>query len=255
MNYYSFHIGDYAAHTRRLSLLEDLAYRRLLDEYYLQEEPLTGEADLIARQIGMADYVDEVDYVLTCFFESTPHGYINKRCDEEIEKYHAKHEQAIKAGRASAEKRLNKRSTSVQLTNNQEPITNNHIKEKSATKVACPSDVNEEIWNDWVLLRKTKKASVTNTVINSARKEAEKANITLEKFLEIWCLRGSQGLEASWLKQDEIKTKELPLGTEQQIEYAFKTECGGDPTKARFNSYYDMKKYILDQRDKRKAMQ
>jgi len=146
MNYYSFHIGDYAAHTRRLSLLEDLAYRRLLDEYYLQEEPLTGEADLIARQIGMAEYVDEVDYVLTCFFESTPHGYINKRCDEEIEKYHAKHEQAIKAGRASAEKRLNKRSTSVQLTNNQEPITNNHIdinkpkKVKKSIKTGLPED-------------------------------------------------------------------------------------------------------------------
>lgn len=146
MNYYSFHIGDYAAHTRRLSLLEDLAYRRLLDEYYLQEEPLLGEADLIARQIGMADYVEEVDYVLTCFFESTPEGYINKRCDEEIAKYHSKHEQAIKAGRASAEKRLNKRSTSVQPTNNQEPRTNNQINiikpkpVKKSLKTTLPED-------------------------------------------------------------------------------------------------------------------
>ena len=130
MNYYSFHIGDYAAHTRRLSLLEDLAYRRLLDEYYLQEQPLVGEPDLIARQIGMAEYVDEIDYVLTCFFEHTPDGYINKRADEEIAKYHSKQEQAVKAGRASAEKRLGIRSTAVQPTNNQEPITNNqYIKE------------------------------------------------------------------------------------------------------------------------------
>jgi len=36
MHYYQFNIGDYASHTRHLSDLEDLAYRRLLDAYYLQ---------------------------------------------------------------------------------------------------------------------------------------------------------------------------------------------------------------------------
>jgi hypothetical protein len=44
---------------------------------------------------------------------------------------------------------------------------------------------------------------VTETVLKSARKEAEKAGITLNAFLTIWCARGSQGLEASWLKSDE----------------------------------------------------
>lgn len=77
---------------------------------------------------------------------------------------------------------------------------------KKATVVACPPDVNEQVWNDWVLLRKAKKASVTETVINGARKEAQKAEISLEEFLKIWCLRGSQGLEASWLKPEEKKS-------------------------------------------------
>ena len=31
MNYYNFHIGDYARRTRHLTVLEDLFYRRLLD--------------------------------------------------------------------------------------------------------------------------------------------------------------------------------------------------------------------------------
>ena len=53
MNYYSFHIGDYASHTRGLTLIEDLAYRRILDLYYLSESPLFGEYDLVARKIGM----------------------------------------------------------------------------------------------------------------------------------------------------------------------------------------------------------
>ncbi len=40
MNYYPFHLGDYAAHTKHLGLLEDLAYRRMIDLYYTTEKPL-----------------------------------------------------------------------------------------------------------------------------------------------------------------------------------------------------------------------
>jgi uncharacterized protein YdaU (DUF1376 family) len=40
MNYYPFHVGDYAAHTAHLEPMEDLAYRRMLDAYYLRESPL-----------------------------------------------------------------------------------------------------------------------------------------------------------------------------------------------------------------------
>jgi hypothetical protein len=76
-------------------------------------------------------------------------------------------------------------------------------KEKKATAVVCPPDVSESVWLDWLQLRKAKKAPVTQTVVNSAIKEAEKAGISLNAFLTIWCARGSQGLEASWLKTHE----------------------------------------------------
>ncbi len=72
-------------------------------------------------------------------------------------------------------------------------------KKKKATVVACPSDVSEQVWNDWLQLRKTKKASVTETVINGARSEALKIGWSLEKFLVEWCTRGSQGLKADWI--------------------------------------------------------
>jgi hypothetical protein len=76
-------------------------------------------------------------------------------------------------------------------------------KEKKATGVACPQGVVEEVWQDWLQLRKAKKAPVTQTVVNSATKEAEKAGISLNAFLTIWCARGSQGLQAEWLKPNE----------------------------------------------------
>jgi len=76
-------------------------------------------------------------------------------------------------------------------------------REKNATGIACPSDVDQQIWDDWKQLRKAKKAPVTETVVNSARKEAAKANMEFSDFLSIWCARGSQGLQADWIKPDE----------------------------------------------------
>ena len=134
MHYYQFHIGDYASHTRHLSHMEDLAYRRLLDFYYLHENPIKTHD--IARQIGMREFEQDVLTVLNEFFLSTPNGFINTRADKEIEHFHLKVEQASRAGKASAERRHNARSTDVQPTNNHKPITNNQeplIKEAKAS--------------------------------------------------------------------------------------------------------------------------
>jgi len=84
-----------------------------------------------------------------------------------------------------------------------ETETKKETKREIATIVACPPDVDQQIWDDWKQLRKAKKAPVTETVVNSARKEAAKANMAFSDFLSVWCARGSQGLQADWLKPDE----------------------------------------------------
>lgn len=80
------------------------------------------------------------------------------------------------------------------------------IKKEKATVVACPPQVQEQVWQDWLTLRKMKKAPVTETVVDSAQKEAAKANMSFNDFLVVWCRRGSQGLEADWLKPHERQT-------------------------------------------------
>jgi uncharacterized protein YdaU (DUF1376 family) len=125
MHYYQFNIGDYASHTRHLTAIEDIAYRRLLDLYYLHERPLNSGSASVARQINMREYETEVSSVLEEFFTLTNDGWINVRADKEISHYRGKIEQASRAGKASAERRLNVRSTDVQPTNNHKPITNN----------------------------------------------------------------------------------------------------------------------------------
>ena len=124
MHYYQFNIGDYASHTRHLTNLEDLAYRRLLDAYYLQEHPLSVGITSVARQINMREYETEVKAVLEEFFTLTDEGWFHQRVDNEIKHFQAKRQQASNAGKASAERRNNIRSTDVQPTNNHKPITN-----------------------------------------------------------------------------------------------------------------------------------
>ena len=66
-----------------------------------------------------------------------------------------------------------------------------------------PDDVSETTWGDWLGLRRAKKAPVTETVLAGARSEALKAGLALEQFLVVWCTRGSQGLQADWLRPEE----------------------------------------------------
>lgn len=85
MIWYKFHLGDYITHTTHLSDAEDLAYRRLLDLYYMSERPIPLDTNLVSRKIRLD--LDITESVLNEFFEKTPDGYRNSRCDAEVEKY------------------------------------------------------------------------------------------------------------------------------------------------------------------------
>jgi uncharacterized protein YdaU (DUF1376 family) len=137
MHFYQFHIGDYKSHTHHLSPLEDLAYRRLLDHYYLHEAPIRQRD--IARQIGLREYEQEVLTVLDEFFVSTEKGFINPRADEEIAKYRKFSED----GKKGAAKRWHKDGNGEAIsppnatpiaTNNHKPITNNHSIDETSKK-------------------------------------------------------------------------------------------------------------------------
>ena len=123
MNYYPFHIGDYAAHTAHLSPMEDLAYRRLIDLYYLREAPVCGVD--AARLIRMIDHADVVAVVLAEFFTHEDGFYRHGRCDGELAKMADKRDKARSAAAASVASRQqasidtsNGRSTDAQRTLN-----------------------------------------------------------------------------------------------------------------------------------------
>ena len=234
LNYYPFHLGDYAAHTAHLEPMEDLAYRRMLDLYYRTERPLPREIEQIARLIRMKGYEEAISQVAGEFFEECPDGWMHVRCDAEIAKMQDKQAKAKASAQASvnarstnAQRTLNERSTDVELptpTPTPTPIAKEEGEKprKRDPAPTKPDDVDAQTWADWLALRKAKRAPVTVTVVNGARAESDKAGMTLDAFLQVWCRRGSQGLEAGWLKPDERVTQSrvVPISFAQQDEQA-----------------------------------
>ena len=203
MHFYSFNIGDYISHTKHLSDLEDLAYRRLLDLYYLHERTLNEDVATVARKINMKDNVPEVRVVLEEFFIlEVGKGWTNPRADEEIEKYQSKVQSAIRAGKASALARSNASSTTVQPNKKQETINNKQETYNNKT-LKRPRNVSKKTWDDFLVHRKNKKAPLTETALKGIKNEEKKTTISLEDALVMCQARGWQSFKSDWIKEEQ----------------------------------------------------
>lgn len=259
MYYYQKHISDFNNATRHLTRVERSLFSDAIELYYDTEKPLTLDFDRLSRLL-LANTTEEkaaLRDVLNEFFTLTDDGYFNKRCNEEIIKYHGLIENKSMAGKASAEKRNQHKSTGVQQvlnecatnheprTMNQEPITNNqknmevsNIYDKSNIVTAKKekqffADIPEKVVNEYLAVRKKKRAvSVSEIVVHGLQREADKAGITLEQAL-IVCIESSWiSFKAEWysksatgskyknkgLMSDESFDKWLDTKTEKQNE-------------------------------------
>lgn len=102
MNFYAFHIGDYASATRHLSWVEDAAYRRLLDVYYTREAPLPLELRQVYRLViaSTDEQREAVDTILAEFFTLADDGWRHSRCDAEISRAQEKRLKAAQSANA-----------------------------------------------------------------------------------------------------------------------------------------------------------
>jgi uncharacterized protein YdaU (DUF1376 family) len=166
--------------------MEDLAYRRLLDFYFLHEQPIKHRD--IARQIGMRAYEQDVLLVLNEFFLSTEDGFVNPRADKAIKQY----KEFAEAGKRGAAKRWAKppheeansppNATPI-ATNNHKPITNNHIKEKQR---------GSRLAQDWVLTKSLGEWAQVERPDLDVRQVAE-------QFKDYWIAQpGQKGVKLDW---------------------------------------------------------
>ena len=154
MNYYEHHIGDYAAATAHLSLVEDAVYSRMLRRYYLQEGPLPVEWRQVARLVGARtdDELKAVQDVLAEFFTLGDDGWHQKRADEDIAKFHVKAEKARASANARWERPIVKagceRNANASETHNgrnalQTPDTRHQIEEEPKGSLS-PADADDD---------------------------------------------------------------------------------------------------------------
>ena len=155
MNYYQFHIADFALHTSHLTLEEEAVYRRLLDFYYDTEAPIPKETESVIRRLRLGSYEKTVGSILDEFFVLQGDGWHNLRADAEIAAYNLKAETARENGKRGGRPKKNKDLKSknpekpsgleigTQKKANQEPRTKNQEPNRGRFKPPSVEEVSE----------------------------------------------------------------------------------------------------------------
>ena len=144
MIWYKFHIGDYLTHTVHLSDAEDLAYRRLLDLYYMSEKEIPLDTESVARKIRLD--LDITESVLGEFFEKTSTGYFNNRCHVEVAKYQHQVENNRQLGKRGGRP---KKTESITETKPKVIPNQIQIQNKKISSVAPTTSRFDEFWASW----------------------------------------------------------------------------------------------------------
>ena len=203
MHYFQFEIKEWVSNTAHLTLEEEAAYLRLIFFYYDSERPIPhDDLSMVFRKCRVPEELGKGIMLEFFTMDGSLGAWVHDRCNREIEKYRAKSEQASRAGKASAESRLNARSSTAQPIKNQESsIKNQESKNQNskATPVAKPDGVTDSVWQDYLTLRKAKRANLTATALKGIIREGNKAGIPLDDVLRICCERGWAGFKAEWI--------------------------------------------------------
>lgn len=196
MHYYKFNIGDYASHTRHLSPLEDIAYRRLLDIAYTTEQPLINDIHALSRLVNMREYQQEIKDVLQEFFTSVDEGWVHGRVLREMEEAGGRKSKAKEAATIRWERQKHAQLMLTQCLSDAPSINNNAPSTKNdATHYPLP------ITQDTDKPKRKRSATCTiQTFLNNCKEDgveripkddpifdfAEKANIPLDMVRVTW---------------------------------------------------------------------
>jgi len=196
MHYYQHHIGDFIKDTSFLTNEEIGIYLKLIWLYYDSEKPLPNNLFELGMKTGTRDNQVVLEGLLEMFFilDEQNKCWNHTRCDKELEHYKQQLTTASKAGKASALKRamnknptsveqtLNERSTEVQPTNNQQPLTKNQEKKTLGKRLANDFDMPDS-WGEFC--------------------EKERSDLipikVFEQFKDYWVAQaGQKGVKLDW---------------------------------------------------------
>ena len=76
-------------------------------------------------------------------------------------------------------------------------------------EIEAPEGVSQQVWDSFVKQRKTKKAQVTQLVIDGIKKEADKAGWTMDMALNEIIVRNWVSFKAEWVAKPENKADQV----------------------------------------------
>jgi uncharacterized protein YdaU (DUF1376 family) len=198
MHYFEHNIKDYRADAFQLNLIQHGAYRQLLDQYYLNERPLSLDLNTLFQDLLIRDEDEKntIIYILGKFFDKTENGYVHKRCDVVIQKFKDKSDKSRNA--------VNTRWAKAKEI--KQDVT---VEDISFVK---PLDVNLDVWNGYMNLRKAQNKPISEANIKALRREAANAGMSLNAVITT-CVENSWiSFRSEWVDRKKIqenKTKEV----------------------------------------------
>ena len=138
--YMPLYVADYLADTAHLSALENGAYLMLIMNYWQRGKALPcGDAQLARIARLSLDEWQSVKPAISEFFQERGAEWVHGRIESELNKVREKSAKASSAGKASAQRKLNERSTDVEQTfNHTDTDTDTERKDMSETSSDAP---------------------------------------------------------------------------------------------------------------------
>ena len=213
MHYSHFNIADYRKDTGHLTMLEHAIYRALIDQYYLDEQPISLETQSVMRRLRLVSEEEAkalINVLSDFFYESD--GWRHKRIDQDIIEYHAMSAKNKKNGKLGGRPKKTQSVNSglplvTQTKGNQEPITNNQV-----IKPLSNPDGFDEFW--FAYPKKVGKGEAKKLWAKlkvNGRLPSVLSAIAAQKSTAQWQKEGGQfiPLPATWLRQgrwdDEVQ--------------------------------------------------
>ena len=191
MHYYKFNIADYRKDTGHLSTIEHGIYRQLIDWYYLDEQPIPEETQVVIRRLRLgSEEVKFLQNVLSDFFVLGKTGYTHKRIEVEIKDYSEQVEKNKNNGKLGGRPKKTQVVISglpdeSQNNPNHKPLTTNH---KPIEKNKRGSRLSQALFlpNEWREFCKQ-----TRPELNPAK--------TFDQFRDYWIAQaGQKGVKLDW---------------------------------------------------------
>lgn len=238
-------VGDYLRDTQALQAEQHGAYLLLIMHAWSNEGRIPADPEDLAAiaRVSFDRWQSHTAAKVLPFFRQCDGYHVHDRVADELERARTNVEQKSRAGAKGAAARWqnngdrnaganatamrpDRRTDAPSPSPSPIPTADAVGKEQRAPRSsapAAPEGVQSQTWADWLDLRRKKRAPVTATVIEGAIAEASKAGLSLDAFLRVWCFRGSQGLQADWIKPAEIARfggASAPVGKSSAIEAA-----------------------------------